>query len=265
MFSLEAIYYDMKEKSCILFCRYSAGVISRGTLSELSAGLKLYDTDVFELQDLCALTLNEKEFFDTIEEKFDRKIIIACFPRAVKNMLRQGGIDLGDYEVLNFRENSSAQIFSTLETVFQIPRGDARYHVQVSDLDVPAWFPVIDESRCNLCGKCARFCLFGVYSFSKRHLKVVNPLSCKDKCPACGRTCPTQAIIFPRLDEQTVLAGAMPGKAGVAVDQGSLLASLNQRNQNRRNIFRQGMIQQAEEERKKALEEFKAIKGEGNE
>src|SRR6056297_3482759 len=238
----------MKEKSCILFCRCSAKVISPDTLSELSDGLKHFDTEVFELQDLCALTLNGKEFFHTIGEQFGRKIIIACYPRAVKNMLRQGGIDFGSYKVLNFKEMSSDQIFSALETGYKIPKGEARYHVQVSDLDVPAWFPVIDESRCNLCGKCARFCLFGVYSYNKKHLKVVNPLACKDKCPACGRTCPTQAILFPRLDEQTVLAGAMPGEANVAVDQGSLLAALNQRNQSRQNIFRQGMVQQAEEE-----------------
>ncbi|MFW5754968.1 MAG: 4Fe-4S binding protein, partial [Tangfeifania sp.] len=140
---------------------------------------------------------------------------------------------------------------------FQIPKGEARYQVQASDLDVPAWFPVIDESRCNLCGKCARFCLFGVYSYNKKSLKVVDPLACKDKCPACGRTCPTEAIMFPRLDENTVLAGAEPGEKKMTIDKGSLLTTLNQRNQNRRTIFRQGVVQQAEEERKKAIAEFK--------
>jgi hypothetical protein len=34
--------------------------------------------------------------------------------------------------------------------------------------------------------------------------------------------------------------------------------TLNARNQNRRNIFRQGVVEQAEEERRKALEELKA-------
>jgi len=247
----------MKEKTGILFCRCKANVVSTDKLDEISEGLKSLDTDVFELQDLCALTVNEKDVLNTIGKEFDQKIIIACYPRAIKNMFRQGGIEFGNFEVLNFKELSSAEIFSKIETGYQIPKGEARYQVQATDLDVPAWFPVIDESRCNLCGKCARFCLFGVYSYNKKSLKVVDPLACKNKCPACGRTCPTQAIMFPRLDENTVLAGAEPGEKKVTIDKGSLLTTLNQRNQNRRNIFRQGVVQQAEEERRKAIEEFK--------
>ncbi|MFW5822392.1 MAG: hypothetical protein ACOCU7_03300, partial [Tangfeifania sp.] len=244
-------------KSCILFCRCNAKVISAEKLDELAEGLKKFDADVFELQDLCALTVNEKDVLNAIGKNFERKIIVACYPRAIKNMFRQSGIEFGDFEVLNFKELSASQIFSDLETDFQIPKGEARYQVQASDLDVPAWFPVIDESRCNLCGKCARFCLFGVYSYNKKSLKVVDPLACKDKCPACGRTCPTEAIMFPRLDENTVLAGAEPGEKKMTIDKGSLLTTLNQRNQNRRTIFRQGVVQQAEEERKKAIAEFK--------
>jgi hypothetical protein len=34
----------------------------------------------------------------------------------------------------------------------------------------------------------------------------------------------------------------------MTVDKGSLLVTLNDRNQNRRNIFRQGVVEQAEEE-----------------
>ena len=247
----------MEKKSCILFCRCNAKVISAEKLDELAEGLKKFDADVFELQDLCALTVNEKDVLKSIGKNFEQKIIVACYPRAIKNMFRQSGIEFGDFEVLNFKELSASQIFSDLETNFQIPKGEARYQVQASDLDVPAWFPVIDESRCNLCGKCARFCLFGVFSYNKKSLKVVDPLACKDKCPACGRTCPTEAIMFPRLDENTVLAGAEPGEKKVTIDKGSLLTTLNARNQNRRNIFRQGVVQQAEEERKKAIAEFK--------
>jgi len=247
----------MKKKTGILFCRCSAKVVVSEKLDELADGLKNFDADVFELQDLCALTVNEKDVLNAIGKEFDQKIIIACYPRAVKNMLRQGGIEFGDFEVLNFKELSSAEIFSKIETGYQIPKGEARYQVQATDLNVPAWFPVIDESLCNLCGKCARFCLFGVYSYNKKSLKVVDPLACKNKCPACGRTCPTQAIMFPRLDENSVLAGAEPSEKKVTIDKGSLLTTLNQRNQNRRNIFRQGVVQQAEEERRKAIEEFK--------
>lgn len=254
----------MKKKSCILFCRCKAQVVSSEKLDELAAGLMSLDTDVFELQDLCALTVNEKDVLNSIGKNFEWKIIIACYPRAIKSMFQQAGIEFGDFEVLNFKEMTSAEIFSKIESVFQIPKGEARYQVKISDLDVPAWFPVIDESCCNLCGKCARFCLFGVYSYNRKSLKVVDPLACKDNCPACGRTCPTQAIIFPRLDENSVLAGAEPGEKKVTIDRGSLLTILNDRNRNRRNIFRQGVVQQAEEERRKAIEEFKLETGEKN-
>lgn len=247
----------MKKKTGVLFCRCSANVIPTEKLDEIVSGLMKLDTDIFELQDLCALSVNEKDVLNKIGKNFDQKIIVACYPRALKNMLRQGGVEFGDFDILNFKELSPAEIISKIKTGYQIPEGTARYQVQATDLDVPAWFPVIDESRCNLCGKCARFCLFGVYSYNKKSLKVVDPLACKNKCPACGRTCPTQAIMFPRLDENTVLAGAEPGEKKVTIDKGSLLTTLHQRNQNRRTIFRQGVVQQAEEERRKAIEEFK--------
>jgi heterodisulfide reductase subunit A-like polyferredoxin len=247
----------MEKKSCVLFCRCKARVISPESMEKISAGLKNFDTDVFELQDLCAMVLREKDVLNKIGKEFDQKIIIACYPRAIKNMFRQSGIDFGDFEVLNFKELSAETIFAKLENEFQIPKGDARYQVQITDLDVPAWYPIIDESLCTLCGKCARFCLFGVYSFDKKSLKVVDPLACKDQCPACGRTCPTSAIMFPRLAENTVLAGDEPNGNKIGIDKGSLLLTLNTRNQNRRNIFRQGVVEQAEEERRKALNEFK--------
>jgi heterodisulfide reductase subunit A-like polyferredoxin len=247
----------MSKKSCILFCRCKANVVSSEKLDEISEGLKSFGIDVFELQDLCALSVNEKDVLNAIGKEFDQKIIIACYPRAIKNMFRQSEIEFGNFDVLNFKELSSERILENLEQKYDIPKGEARYQIQATDLDVPAWFPVIDESRCNLCGKCARFCLFGVYSYNKKSLKVIDPLACKDKCPACGRTCPTQAVMFPRLDENTVLAGAEPGEKKVSIDKGSLLTTLNARNQNRRTIFRQGVIQQAEKEREKAIAEFK--------
>lgn len=251
----------MGGKSCIFFCRCKAGVVAGETLNKIEKGLQGLDTDVFELQDLCAFSIHGKDVLKSIEKEFQQKIIIACYPRAVKNMLRQEGIDFGEFEVLNFKELSPEVIFSKLENDFNIAKGKARYQLQITDLEMPAWFPVIDESLCTLCGKCARFCLFGVYSYDKKNLKVVNPLACKNNCPACGRTCPTSAIIFPRLAENTILAGADPDGKKISFDKESLLLTLNERNQNRRNIFRQGVVQQAEEERRKAIEEFKLQMG----
>lgn len=254
----------MDQKSCVIFCRCGANVISSKKLDDIASGLKNLDVHVFELHDLCAFSVKEQDVLNAIGTEFQQKIVIACYPRAVKNMLNQGGVDFGQFEVLNFKELSSEEILSKLKNEYRILEGKALYQEQITSLDVPAWFPVIDESLCTLCGKCARFCLFGVYTFDKKSLNVVNPLACKDKCPACGRTCPTSAIMFPRLDENTVLAGDEPGIKKLTVDKGSLLMTLNTRNQSRRNIFRQGVVEQAEEERRKALEEMKVTLGKKN-
>ena len=256
----------MIKTSCLLFCRCGAGVISKGKTDQLAESFQQMDVDVYELHDLCALAINEKDVLQTIGEKYERKLIVACYPRAVKNIFRQAGVDFGEFEVLNFKELSTEQIRNKLEGEYQLQKGEARYQVQISKLDVPSWYPVIDESLCTLCGQCARFCLFGVYSYDKKSLTVVNPLACKNNCPACGRTCPSSAIMFPRLVENSTLAGAEPGmkKAADSKGKSSLFVTLNERNQTRKNIFRQGVVQLAEDERKKALAEFKKSIGKEN-
>lgn len=246
-------------ETCILFCRCGAGVISPGKADQLAGAFQQLDADVFELRDLCAFSVHEKDVLRSIAKMYPQKLIVACYPRAVKNMLRQAGIDFGEFDVLNFKELSTEQILAKLKEEYRLQEGAARYQVEVSDLDVPAWFPVIDESLCTLCGQCARFCLFGVYAYDKKSLTVINPLACKNNCPACGRTCPASAIMFPRLAENSALAGAQPGEKAnrPASKPGSLFVMLSDRNQNRKNIFRQGVVQLAEEERRKALEEVR--------
>lgn len=258
LFSLTFTFeFLMSQKSCVIFCRCSANVISDTKQNDILEGLKKQDVHVYELHDLCAFSVNEKDVLDVIGKEFQQKILVACYPRAVKNMLLQSGIDFGNFEVLNFKELSANEILSKLETEFGVVQGKARFQTRATKLDVPAWFPVIDKERCTLCGRCARFCLFGVYTFDKKNLNVVNPLACKNRCPACGRTCPASAIIFPRLAENSVLAGDEPGSTQISVDKGNLLTTLNERNSNRRNILRQGVMERAKEERRKALEELK--------
>jgi heterodisulfide reductase subunit A-like polyferredoxin len=256
----------MGQKSCVIFCRCGANVISEDRFKKISEGLNKLDIHVYELNDLCAFSIGGHDVLKQIGLEFDHKIILACYPRAVENMLKQAGLDMGSITVVNFREVSPEDIISQLQTRFHVAQGKALYQVQVADLDVPAWYPVIDESRCTLCGKCARFCLFGVYTYDKKSLKVVNPLACKNNCPACGRTCPASAIIFPRLAENTALSGAVPLADKKENGGGGLYVMLNDRNSNRKQIFRQGVIQQAEEERRAALEELKAsmVKKNGN-
>jgi NAD-dependent dihydropyrimidine dehydrogenase PreA subunit len=250
-------------KSCILFCNCGAGVITSEKSQQIKSIIEGLDADLYQLDDFCGIVLNRKDFISTIDKKYERKVMIACYPRAIKNLLAQNGLQLFGLEVLNFRELLVREIESKLKNDFLFTEGKAAETTVESSLDVPAWYPVIDQPLCTNCGKCFKFCLFGVYTFKDKHLNVVNPLACKNNCPACGRNCPTSAIIFPRLKEGGVLAGAEPGsepfKKEFAIDN-SLISTLNQRSALRRNIFRAGLIEQAEAERQKALDELASPK-----
>ncbi|HZL10943.1 MAG TPA: hypothetical protein VFC65_13180 [Prolixibacteraceae bacterium] len=247
------------EKSCILFCQCGAEVISSDKSEQIRTMLESLDADLFQLDDFCGIVLNRKDFVRAIDQKYTRKVMIACYPRAIKNMLAQNDLQLSVLEVINFRELSVSEIESKLKIDFSFAEGEPTKSTVESGLEVPAWYPVIDQPLCIDCGKCFKFCLFGVYSFAEKHLKVVNPLACKNNCPACGRNCPSSAIIFPRLKETGVLAGAEPGTEPQVKMMGTdnLISTLNQRSALRRNIFRAGLIEQAEQERNKALEELK--------
>ena len=250
----------MTNKTCLIFCNCSAGIISDDKKEELSEAFKPLGVDIYELHDLCAFSLNEKDFLHKLDNDYDKTLIAACYPRAIKNMFKQNEIRLSDFEVFNFREADTEQITAELSAKIDGKQDQTFYEIKKTDLKVPAWYPIIDKERCTLCGQCARFCVFGVYSYNKKSLEVVNPLSCKNNCPACGRTCPASAIIFPRLPENSALSGAEPTsdkKPSGNEQKGNLFVMLNERNNARRNIFRQGAFQQAEEEKKRALEELK--------
>jgi ferredoxin len=248
------------EKTCILFCKCGAGVITSDKSDQIRAMLGTLEAELFQLVDFCGIVLNRKDFIEAIDKKYTRKIMIACYPRAIKNLLTQNSLAISGLEVLNFRELSVSQIESKLKTELSIPSGDVKEETIESGLEVPAWYPVIDQSLCTECGKCFKFCLFGVYTFCGKKLKVVNPLACKNNCPACGRNCPTSAIIFPRLKEVGVLAGAEPGTESQFIGMANntnMISTLNQRSALRRNIFRAGLVEQAEAERRNALDELK--------
>jgi heterodisulfide reductase subunit A-like polyferredoxin len=250
----------MSERLCIIYCNCGAGIFSGIESDRLAEALQKFDADLFELHDLCALTIHEKEQLSAIASQYDHKIVIACYPRTVKYLFLQNKIDFGRYTVMNFRGMQADQMVEELTSRFGVNAGNAVHKVVVSQLKVPAWYPVIDEERCTLCGQCSRFCLFGVYHFDKKQLKVVNPLACKNNCPACGRICPESAVIFPRLPENSVLSGADPGENRVPadpLDNGLLFEKLKERNKIRNSIFKKEIVQKAEEERCKALEEMK--------
>ena len=75
------------------------------------------------------------------------------------------------------------------------------------------WYPVVDYGRCQNCGECAEFCLFGVYGKRADGTVIAeNPEACKPGCPACSRVCPAQAIMFPLYTDDDAIAGSDQGQ-----------------------------------------------------
>lgn len=64
--------------------------------------------------------------------------------------------------------------------------------------DVP-WFPTIDESACDGCGACEKFCSFGVLERTRDDstVHVRRRYACVVGCDLCSSVCPKRAISFP--------------------------------------------------------------------
>ena len=168
---------------------------ARTAAQAVKAGLKVRLVD-----DLCKLIRESDNELTGISAG----IVAACHPRAVKSLFARMGLEPESICNLRTRE----EVFSGIEPDDnEIALWKARIDALPSCYGTDAWFPTIDKTLCAECGKCLDFCPFGVYSMVDDRVTVTSPAKCKNNCPACARTCPAGAIIFPKHETGPINGG----------------------------------------------------------
>ncbi|MBM4152343.1 MAG: hypothetical protein FJ220_02320 [Kiritimatiellaceae bacterium] len=236
----------MSDPKVILICQCSErGLIDLTQFSDLcSAHQSLMNDQLLVVPDLCRAAMEHDPLLERIASG-ESPVIYACHPRAVKALFEFAGHPLpATTEFINLRMQSPGT-----------PGQPVRANGQS-----PAWFPVIDESRCTRCGQCFEFCLFGVYEKDvDGRVRVTQPQCCKNNCPACARICPETAIIFPKVGESPINGAEVSDdeerKANIKINVDEILgddvyAALNARKQKRLSLLNQKKVEKALAERR---------------
>ncbi len=170
--------------------------IENNKITDLVQRAQKSGLEVKLIPDLCLKTIKNPE---EIKEYSDKNTLVAlCHLRVAQAFFARIGSEVPEIVGLNdedFTEkiDNLSPVDDEKAAIVELPKYEN---------DWIAWYPVIDKNRCNDCGKCIDFCLFGVYSRENKNVVVAQPAECKTNCPACSRVCPQQAIIFPKHDEE---------------------------------------------------------------
>jgi NAD-dependent dihydropyrimidine dehydrogenase PreA subunit len=198
----------MRNRKITICACTSRSFIDKNKVAQLATGLNESGYEVSIIADLCELVMTRSPELEEIAGTE----ILACYPRAIRSQM--DWLNLQAESVHDIRNNSLADIFSQFAITTSGINGkeaDPAIVSQLNDLPVAtgtdAWYPVLDKSKCTNCGKCHDFCLFGVYAIENKEVKVVEPQSCKNNCPACARICPGKAIIFPKYAKSPINGG----------------------------------------------------------
>lgn len=250
----------------IIFCNCNGGVIEKGIKNEAISLLFQINSEKIILNDLCGFCASDRKVLDNLINSDSKILIIACYSRAVKLLLEYAGQkDFSNLNFLSLRGPESIGSLGIIKSLSSNNYNDQIINEIFSKPDWPAWYPVLDNSRCTACGQCADFCLFGVYSKTDGKVEVVNPEACKNNCPACARICPHYAIVFPKY----IQGGAISGSEDIdeqeeqkrqLEDMESILGddiykALEMRKVKRKSIINAEAMNKANEERDKALKE----------
>jgi NAD-dependent dihydropyrimidine dehydrogenase PreA subunit len=249
----------------IIFCNCGGERIDPERLQVIEKKIGQTKSEIIIVSDLCMVSALQKDILIDILDEENEYLVIGCYERSMKLLLELSGIDYKNIrlEFINFMELTNGEIFTRVSSFCE--NSDQVSSVKEIDTisDWPSWFPLIDYSRCSGCGQCADFCLFGVYEKSEGRVVVINPVECKNNCPACARICPQTAIIFPKYKYGGAIGGSeiideIEEQKRQSLDiknilDGDIYSSLEKRKAKRQSIIRNEAMKKAIEERDKAM------------